>query len=113
MADIHVRTGALREFAGASEVDIDVESIVQLPVEAGKGRSHALMTEGLAFHKVHSQAATLVVRQFEAIRQGNYGYRTGANQIGDKYVTTEHDVVRTQQAVDPFAAASNEQTLQA
>lgn len=116
-ADIQIRTGALRDFAGASQLDIDVESIAQLPDQAGQGRSHPLMQEGTAFHQAHKQSAEVVVRQFEAIRQGHYGYRDGANRIGDKYVTNQHEVVQTQRTVDPFttapASAPNDQTLQA
>jgi hypothetical protein len=116
-ADIQVRTGALRDFAGDSQLDIDVESIAQLPAEAAKGRSHQMMQEGTAFHQAHKQAAEVVVRQFEAIRKGQYGYRDGANRIGDTYVTNQHEVVQAQQAVDRFSAnpasASTDQTLQA
>lgn len=112
MADIQIRTGALRDFAGAP-LDIDVESITQLPATAASGRSHPQMVEGTAFHQAHTQAAEQIVKQFQVIRQGNYGYRTGANQIGDKYVTTEHDVVHAQQAVPPFTSAPTDQTLQA
>lgn len=116
-ADIQVRTGALRDFAGDSQLDIDVESIAELPAEAAKGRSHPLMQEGTAFHQAHKQAAEAVVRQFEAIRQGNYGYRDGANRIGDTYVTNQHEVVQAQRAVDAFstasASAATDQTLQA
>ncbi|GAB3413883.1 hypothetical protein [Flindersiella endophytica] len=117
-ADIQIRTGALRDFAGASQLDIDVESIAQLPAEAGQGRSHPMMQEGTAFHQAHKQAAEVVVAQFEAIRQGHYGYRDGANRIGDTYVTNQHDVVQTQRAVDPFTTAPttvpvDDRTLQA
>jgi hypothetical protein len=110
MADIQVRTGALRDFAGASQVDIDVESITQLPQQAGQGKSHPLMQEGTAFHQAHTQVAELIVRQFQTIRQGNYGYRDGANRIGDTYVTTDYEVTDTQRSVTPFDSAPADQT---
>jgi hypothetical protein len=106
LADIHLRTGALRDFAGNNQLDIDVESIRQLPAVAGQGKS--LMEEGTAFHGANTKAGEAIVTQFENIRRLQYGIRDRAEQARTIYVTGEHKITQRQQSVEPFAKGQAE-----
>lgn len=103
LPDIQLRTGALADFAGNNQLDIDVESIRQLPAVAGQGKS--LMQEGTDFHTAHKQAGDAVVAQFEAIQRGQYGIRERAEASREIYVTGEARSTQAQLSVEPFTTA--------
>lgn len=92
-ADIDVRTAGLHEFAGNGSVDLDHSSLKGMAGAATQGNS--MMTEGAAFFQAQRSSIQLALQHFDRIKQGMYGYRTGAENIANTYTATEEQVDQT------------------
>ena len=98
-ADIAIRTTGLRDFAGDSNVDLDVAS-----VGAGSGTGSSQMDEGTAFFAANQQALATMTEHLTTMQLGQYGLRTGANQMADTFVSTENAVAAAQRSVTPYTS---------
>lgn len=111
MADIDINPSALTDFAGNSQLDLDVDSLQGLAKTASNGQSQ--LPEGNELFTAQRTSVEQVMAFLALAKQGNQAYRDGATAIASLYTTSEDHLaavmgkVASPQGFDDPSATAN------